>query len=894
MREQYHAGDVLDGGIRKLDETTTISRLASTAEVAPRQHQRGDCCLFLLRDANILIHTNYTNSIASVSLVFIRILVSVISSLYPLNIATFPYCLFTHSAVFYIYCTCMAGFLYLALIFPIMAKRKRTYKKRTTKRRSPASSRRRYSRKTTRRRKTGRFFNLEKLSPETARGVLVVALFLFGIISILSFLDLTGIFGIYLEKVLKSIFGWQAYVFPFMLMIVGGAIMIAQRRSDDFEIKNSNYFGSFLFILCLSGLFHLFFPADQALEIIENHQGGGYIGFAIAYPLRALMGTIGTSIIFLALLLVSFILLFNISFQAIVDFLASVKAAINSILGKVKEKALPDENLQIKGIKETRDSRKEAKKKDQTEDEDDEGKDDDIMSQLEVKNLNDQASKKKKPTLKPLYASAGSGNWRPYPLDLLESKSGVPTSGDIRNNAKIVRRTLQNFGIEVEMGEVNVGPTVTQYTFKPAEGIKLSRITGLNNDLALALAAHPLRIEAPIPGRALVGIEIPNQAVAIVRLREAMESEEFTQRPSSLSMLLGRNVAGSPVVVDLTKMPHLLVAGATGSGKSVCLNTILLTLLWQNSPEDLRLIMVDPKKVEMTCYNNLPHLLTPVITDVDKTVNALRWAVSEMERRFELFSEAGKRDITAYNKAAKEDKIPYIVVVIDELADLMAVAANEVEGCIVRLAQMARAVGIHLVLATQRPSVNIITGLIKANITSRIAFAVASQIDSRTIIDTAGAEKLLGNGDMLYITSDLGKPRRVQGIFVSDKEIKKVTDHVKQQGNPEYHDEVTKKQTASSIPGVVSADDADDELFDKAQEIVMQADKASASLLQRRLRIGYARAARLLDILEEKGIVGPADGAKPREILVSSESAGDKFASEGFDVQEDEEEQGSV
>lgn len=765
-----------------------------------------------------------------------------------------------------------------------MAKRKRTYKKRTTKKHSPTSSKRRYSRKTTRRRKKyGRFFNLEKLNPETARGILVVALFLVGAISLLSFLDLTGVFGIFWERVLKNIFGWQAYIFPVLLIVVGGSVMIAQKRSADFEIKNSNYFGGFLFILCLSGIFHLFFPADQALEITSAYKGGGYIGFAVSYPLRALMGTIGTGIILVALAVVSLILLFNISFQAIVEFLASIKAAISAILGKVKEKALPEESLKISGIKESKEKKQPAKIED-----DDEKDDDDVMSQLEVKSLEDRTSQQKKPKIKPLYASAGSSNWKPYPLDLLESKSGLPTSGDIRNNAKIIRRTLSNFGIEIEMGEVNVGPTVTQYTFKPAEGVKLSRIVALNNDLALALAAHPLRIEAPIPSRALVGVEIPNQAVAIVRLREAIESEEFNQRSSSLNMLLGRNVAGAPVVADLHKMPHLLVAGATGSGKSVCLNTLLLTLLWQNSPEDLRLIIVDPKKVEMTCYNNLPHLLTPVITDVDKTVNALRWAVSEMERRFELFSEAGRRDIASYNKAAKEDKVPYIVVVIDELADLMSVAANEVEGCIVRLAQMARAVGIHLVLATQRPSVNIITGLIKANITSRIAFAVASQIDSRTIIDISGAEKLLGNGDMLYITSDLGKPRRVQGIYVSDKEIKKVTDYVREQGKPEYHEEIIKKQTTSSIPGVASDDDVDDELFGKAQEIVIQAGKASASLLQRRLRIGYARAARLLDVLEEKGVVGQADGARPREILANGVTDKADFPSEGYDVQEED------
>ncbi|MBU1178285.1 DNA translocase FtsK 4TM domain-containing protein, partial [Patescibacteria group bacterium] len=489
-----------------------------------------------------------------------------------------------------------------------MAKRKKTYKKKTTKRHSPINTKRGYSRKTTRRQKSGSLFSLEKLSPETARGVFVVILFLVGIISILSFLDLTGIFGIYFEKILKNIFGWQAYIFPLLLMVIGGGIIIAQKRSEDFEIKNSNYFGAFLFVLCLSGFFHLFFTSDQALEIVDDYKGGGYIGFAVSYPLRALMGTVGTGIIFLFLLLVSLILLFNISFRAIVEFLASVKMAVMSILGKVKEKALPEENLKISGIKEGRSSREAAKDGDQEENKDDgEKSDDDIMSQLKVKNLDDQINNKKKTNSPPLYASAVSGDWQPYPLDLLESKSGVPTSGDIRNNAKIVRRTLQNFGIEVEMGEVNVGPTVTQYTFKPAEGVKLSRITGLNNDLSLSLAAHPLRIEAPIPGRALVGIEIPNQAVAIVRLREAMESEEFVQRSSNLSILLGRNVAGTPVVADLTKMPHLLVAGATGSGKSVCLNTMLLTLLWQNSPEDLRLIMVDPKKVEMTCYNSMPH-----------------------------------------------------------------------------------------------------------------------------------------------------------------------------------------------------------------------------------------------------------------------------------------------
>ena len=751
-----------------------------------------------------------------------------------------------------------------------MAKRKRTYKKRA---KSSPGSKRRYSYKTTKRRRSSKkstsYFSSEKLSPEVTRGILVVFLFVLCGISLLSLFDLAGAFGQVWSKVLQSIFGWQAYILPLVMLILGGAVIVAQKRSSDFEIKNGNYFGIFLFTVCLSGLFHIFFPADQALDIIDQYRGGGYLGFAVSYPLQMLMGVWGTAIILIALVIVGFILMFNVSFRELVNFLASIKVVLARLLNKIKDRIFPEETLKVSGMKsqsETMEANRRVKDKDENQPE---PEDEDVIPKLEVKSLQDSTGKSKtKSVSKPLLETSDK-NWRPYPLDLLERKSALPTSGDIKSNAKMIHRALRNFGIEVEMGEVNIGPTVTQYTFKPAEGIKLSRITALNNDLSLALAAHPLRIEAPIPGRSLVGIEVPNQAAAIVRLRGMLESDEFQKRTSPLSIALGRNVAGSPVVVDLKKMPHLLIAGATGSGKSICLNSLLLTLLWQNSPANLKLILVDPKKVEMTSYNNLPHLLTPIVTDVDKTVNALRWTVSEMERRFELFSQAGRRDIESYNAAAGDDKVPYIVVAIDELADLMAVAAHEVEACIVRLAQMARAVGIHLMLATQRPSVNVITGLIKANITSRIAFAVASQIDSRTIIDTAGADKLLGNGDLLYITSDLGKPRRVQGAFVSEKEIKGVTNYLKKDGEPEYHEEVTKKQITASIPGLSSDSDVDDDLFDEAKETVIAADKASASLLQRRLRIGYARAARLLDLLEEQGIVGPADGARPRDILIA-------------------------
>jgi S-DNA-T family DNA segregation ATPase FtsK/SpoIIIE len=420
----------------------------------------------------------------------------------------------------------------------------------------------------------------------------------------------------------------------------------------------------------------------------------------------------------------------------------------------------------------------------------------------------------------------------------------------------------------VEMGAVQVGPTVTQYTLKPADGVKLSRLTALHNDLAMALAAHPIRIEAPIPGKSLVGIEVPNQKVALVSLRELLEAPEAREQRGNLMVALGKDVSGKPWFADLSVLPHLLIAGATNSGKTVCINAILLSLLLQHTPETLRFILVDPKRVELPNYNGIPHLLTPVITDVQKTVNALRWTIGEMERRFELLSKACRRDITSYNKVM-DQKLPYLIFVIDELADLMTAAGAEVEAGIIRLAQMARAVGIHLVLATQRPSVDIITGLIKANMPARLAFSVASLMDSRTILDTSGAEKLLGRGDCLWSPPELSKPRRLQSAFVGEEETKKVVEFLKGDELPQYNDEITSKQqktfefNSASVPS-----EDDDPLLNEAKEVIIQAGKGSASLLQRRLKVGYARAARLLDLLEKIGFIGPADGAKPRELLI--------------------------
>jgi len=462
--------------------------------------------------------------------------------------------------------------------------------------------------------------------------------------------------------------------------------------------------------------------------------------------------------------------------------------------------------------------------------------------------------------------------------------------GDIEANQEIIRKTLENFNIAVEMGEVCVGPTVTQYTLKPSEGIKLSKIVSLSDNLALALAKHPIRMEAPIPGKSLVGIEVPNTTSAVVPLRTIIESKEFEKRKSNRMIALGKDVKGTPWLADIEKMPHLLIAGSTGSGKSVCINSILISLLYQNGPDDLRFILVDPKRVELPAYNDIPHLIAPVITDVKKTVNALRWALTEMERRFDKLAQFKKRDIQAYNRDI-EDTMPYIIIVIDELADLMVAAGAEIEGLIVRLAQMARAVGIHLILATQRPSVDVITGLIKANITSRIAFSVASLVDSRTILDTSGAEKLLGRGDMLYISSDLSKPKRLQGALATDEDIRRVINHLKVQGKPEYLDEVTEKQaglTGDRFGNSGGYDDSEDSLVPEAKNVIIEAGKGSSSLLQRRLKIGYARAARILDILEKQGFIGPGDGAKPREILSNFKNNMEEVVLEKDLVEEEE------
>lgn len=514
-----------------------------------------------------------------------------------------------------------------------------------------------------------------------------------------------------------------------------------------------------------------------------------------------------------------------------------------------------------------------------------------IDTTKEKKGLLKRTEKPEKAAEEQALVATRDPNWQAPSLDLLEKNEGGADAGDTRQNAQIIHDTLSEFNIDAAMGDINVGPKVTQYTLRPPSGVKLTRITALETNIALNLAAQSLRIEAPIPGQKAVGIEVPNRKAAEVRLYSTLVSKQWTTSRDPLSFTIGKDISGQVVVGELGKMPHLLIAGQTGSGKSVMINTLLTSLLYRNSPSDMKLILVDPKQVEMAPYEDIPHLLTPVITEPEKTISALKWAVNEMERRYKLLAAEKIRNIRDYNKKLQsrakkiaiadengnvqqheDGSMPYIVIVVDEMADLMMIAKRDVEALIVRLAQKARAVGIHLVLATQRPSVDVITGLIKANVPARISFTVASQVDSMTILDQAGAEKLLGQGDMLFYTPSMSKPKRIQGAWVTDDEVNKITDHLRMQMAPQYNDEVVAQPVQLNGKGGVMMDfsEGGDDKFKDAVRVVVERRKASTSMLQTRLGIGYQRAARIIEEMEERGIISAANGSKPRDVLISS------------------------
>ncbi len=694
---------------------------------------------------------------------------------------------------------------------------------------------------------------LELVSKETSNAIFGILAAVATLFLLLSAAGKGGPVGGMTYRGLTLLFGYGYYLVPLVCVML--SISFFRSRENNFALPQ--LLGSALFFFSALGLTNTLFPLS-----------GGAVGGLISQPLLSLFATYISIIILSAFVVISLLIIFNTTIK--LDFIHFIA----KIFKKKEEELLPAEDAAVR-----------------------------VAVEKMVQAPPPPVAKEEEPRIKKFLAKDSDVDgfapvitkrlgkaWTPPPLALLEKDRGKPGVGDIKANANLIKRTLQNFGIIVEMDEISIGPSVTRYALKPAEGVKLSKILGLQTNLELALAAHPVRIEAPIPGKSLVGIEVPNTAKTTIGLGSLLSEREYQESEKPLLVALGKDVAGESHFANIAKMPHCLVAGATGSGKSVTIHTIVNSLIFRNPPENLKFIMIDPKRVELTLYNKIPHLLTPVITDAKKAILALKWAAKEMDRRYDVLEKASVRDIDSYHKNNPEEPMPYVVVIIDELADLMQAYPRELESAIVRLAQMSRAVGIHLLLSTQRPSVNVITGLIKANVPSRIALQVASQIDSRTILDAPGAEKLLGAGDMLYQGGEMAKPARIQSAYISETEVKKVVKYLVDTYAEELNDEInfSTENTSNSIFSASLEEGSDpgddDELYEEAREIVVQAGKASTSFLQRKLRIGYARAARLIDLLEEKGVIGPGSGAKPREVI----GAGAGASAEGFGVTADD------
>ena len=751
----------------------------------------------------------------------------------------------------------------------------------------------------------------------------VIVLIILSILMAVLIYGKTGYIGEHLSPILGGIMGSIKILIPIGTFSIGIAI-----ACDKKDLMSTKLFELIVFLICIAAIFSIYQISENTIDLKNNlsknieiaydlgtkNVGGGILGAMLAIPLTNMLGIAGAVIVCIGISLIILVFMLGIPVSEIIEnYLDNLKERKQARKEEIRE-------YREKEYEEREQKRLEKRKKGRTavlEKEE--------ISEDQIKiNLNEKPEKIKKykheaDELVPLGTkkqefspntiednlfkteeeakeektksvlmlehtqTVEDETYEFPPIELLTEGTSRNIKGGkkaIADNATKLQKTLYNFGVSAKVENVSVGPAITRYELRPAEGVRVSKIANLADDIALNLAAESIRIEAPIPGKQAVGIEIPNKENEIVHLRDIIESDKFVEAKSKLAFALGKDVAGEAVVTDIAKMPHVLIAGSTGSGKSVCINTLITSIIYKAKPSEVKLVLVDPKVVELSVYNGIPHLLIPVVTDPKKAAGALAWAVQEMVNRYSLFAAKGVRDIKGYNAALDKEneasKLPQIVIIIDELADLMMVAKNDVEDAICRLAQMARAAGMHLVIATQRPSVDVITGLIKANIPSRIAFAVSSQVDSRTILDMAGAEKLLGKGDMLFYPTGMSKPTRIQGAFISDKDVEKIVDFIKSNGTATYSDDILASiEKANSnekeLKEVGEEDDDTDPFLDEAIETVIETGQASTSFIQRRFKVGYARAGRIIDQMEERGIISGYQGSKPREVLMSKE-----------------------
>ena len=763
-----------------------------------------------------------------------------------------------------------------------------------------------------------------KKNNNTRKNIHVVILLILSVLLAVLIYGKTGYIGEHLSPILGGIIGWIKFIIP-----IGVFAIAISTACDKTELASKKILELFIFLVGVSAIFSIYQVSEGTIDLknsissnIETSYklgskniGGGALGTMLAVPLINMLGTAGAVIVCIGISLIILVFMLGIPVSDIIE----------DYLDNLKERKL-ERKEEIREYKEKEYQEREQRRQERRAKVKIAILDKEEISEDQIKiNLNEKPEKAKKykheaEDLMPLGSKKEKQEFSPNtlednlfkiqeeqkeektksvlmlehtqtvedetyefpPIELLTEGSSRTMKGGkkvIADNATKLQKTLYNFGVSAKVENVSVGPAITRYELKPAEGVRVSKIANLADDIALNLAAESIRIEAPIPGKQAVGIEIPNKENEVVHLRDIIESNKFIDANSKLTFALGKDVAGEEIVTDIAKMPHVLVAGSTGSGKSVCINTLITSIIYKAKPNEVKLVLVDPKVVELSVYNGIPHLVIPVVTDPKKAAGALAWAVQEMVNRYSLFASKGVRDIKGYNAALDKEKeaskLPQIVIIIDELADLMMVAKNDVEDAICRLAQMARAAGMHLVIATQRPSVDVITGLIKANIPSRIAFAVSSQVDSRTILDMAGAEKLLGKGDMLFYPTGMSKPTRIQGAFISDKDVEKIVDFVKSNGTATYSNDILEsiEKTNTNEKEIKDIDEENDTdpFLDEAIETVIETQQASTSFIQRRFKVGYARAGRIIDQMEERGIISGYQGSKPREVLMSKE-----------------------